>query len=265
MAKVLLIEDDLNLQEIYKARLAADGHEVSVSADGEEGLATAVKVKPDVILLDIMMPKISGFDVLDIIRQTPEIRDTKVIILTALSQEGDRERGEKLGADKYLVKSQITLEDVVAAVGEAVGRPPKETKQPAAPAAKAQDTTSTAKNQSSSPDDQDGAAVDQAVKKLKQNMPKADNKQPAAPGQPTNDKPSTPNNQPTPPARPATKPTKDTGQTNQPAQAAKPKPAADEQPSTPADKSQLADKPAETTDNAQDQPPTPGSTISPQE
>ncbi len=120
MSKILLVEDDINLRDIYSARLTAEKYQVVTASDGEEALAVAVKEKPDLILLDIMMPKISGFDVLDIIRSTPDIKDTKVIIMTALSQESDKQRGETLGANKYLVKSQVTLEDVVSTVKEIV-------------------------------------------------------------------------------------------------------------------------------------------------
>ncbi len=116
MTKVLLVEDDINLREIYAARLSAEGYDLVTASDGEEALSKAVAEKPDLIVLDVMMPKISGFDVLDILRSTPETKSTQVIMLSALSQESDRERGEKLGANKYLVKSQITLEDVVSTV-----------------------------------------------------------------------------------------------------------------------------------------------------
>ena len=118
MSKVLLVEDDINLREIYAARLSAEGHELVVASDGEEALSKAVAEKPDLILLDVMMPKISGFDVLDILRSTEETKNTKVVMLSALSQETDKQRGEHLGADKYLIKSQITLEDVVETVRE---------------------------------------------------------------------------------------------------------------------------------------------------
>ncbi len=118
MAKILLVEDDNNLREIYGARLMAEGYKIVAAADGEEALAMAVKEKPDLIISDVMMPKISGFDMLDILRTTAETKNTKVIMMTALSQPEDRERGEKLGADRYLVKSQVTLEDVVAVVHE---------------------------------------------------------------------------------------------------------------------------------------------------
>src|SRR3982750_75243 len=121
MAKVMLVEDDNNLREIYEARLLAEGYEIVSAQDGEEALALAVKEKPDLIISDVMMPKISGFDMLDILRSTPETKDTKVIMMTALSQAEDRERGERLGADRYLVKSQVTLEDVVKVVEEVLG------------------------------------------------------------------------------------------------------------------------------------------------
>lgn len=116
MAKVLLVEDDLQLREIYGARLQAEGHQVVTASDGEEALAVAMRDHPELIVLDVMMPKISGFDVLDILRSTPETKGIKVIMMTALSQEADRSRGEKLGVNKYLVKSQVTLEDVMSAV-----------------------------------------------------------------------------------------------------------------------------------------------------
>ncbi|MBI3983820.1 response regulator [Candidatus Microgenomates bacterium] len=132
MAKILLVEDDVNLREIYAARLGAEGFEVVAAADGEEALAKSVREKPDLILLDIMMPKISGFDVLDILRSTPQVKNTKVVMLTALSQKTDRQRGEQLGVDRYLIKSQITLEDVVHTIQEVLGQP--ETPDTAEPA-----------------------------------------------------------------------------------------------------------------------------------
>ncbi len=117
----MLVEDDNNLREIYGARLQAEGYEIVSAKDGEEALALAVKEKPDLILCDIMMPKISGFDVLDILRSTPETKNSKVVMMTALSQAEDKSHADKLGADRYLVKSQVTLEDVVRVVKEVMG------------------------------------------------------------------------------------------------------------------------------------------------
>lgn len=120
MAKIMIVEDDRNLQSIYGDRLKAEGHTIITASDGEEALAVAVKEKPDLIISDVMMPKISGFDMLDILRTTPETRNVKIIMMTALSQAEDRERANKLGADKYLVKSQVTLDDVANTVNEVV-------------------------------------------------------------------------------------------------------------------------------------------------
>ncbi len=116
MAKIMLVEDDNNLREIYGARLLAEGYEIVAAKDGEEALATAVKEKPDLIISDVMMPRISGFDMLDILRNAPETKFTKVIMMTALSQAEDKARADALGADRYLVKSQVTLEDVARVV-----------------------------------------------------------------------------------------------------------------------------------------------------
>lgn len=121
MAKIMLVEDDKSLREIYSIRLVAEGYEVVSAGDGEEALAMAVQERPNLILSDVMMPKISGFDMLDILRSTPETKNIKVIMMTALSSEDQRQRGESLGADKYLVKSQVGIEDVINAVHEVMG------------------------------------------------------------------------------------------------------------------------------------------------
>lgn len=121
MPKILLVEDDINLRDIYSARFQAEQFQVVTASDGEEALATAVREKPDLILLDVMMPKISGFDVLDILRSTPETKTTRVVMMTALDQQADKDRSQKLGADEYLIKSQVTLEDVVKTVKSLLG------------------------------------------------------------------------------------------------------------------------------------------------
>lgn len=127
MTKIMLVEDDNNLREIYEARLLAEGYEIVSAQDGEEALAIAVKEKPDLIISDVMMPKISGFDMLDILRSTPETKDTKVIMMTALSQAEDKQRADRLGADRYLVKSQVTLEDVAKVAREVIDNHPTQT------------------------------------------------------------------------------------------------------------------------------------------
>lgn len=121
MTKIMVVEDDQSLREIYSIRLTAEGYEVCSAGDGEEALAIAVKERPDLVISDVMMPKISGFDMLDILRSTPETKNIRVIMMTALSSDDQRKRGESLGADKYLVKSQVGIEDVIAAVHEVLG------------------------------------------------------------------------------------------------------------------------------------------------
>lgn len=124
MQKIMLVEDDDSLREIYSIRLTAEGYQIVMAHDGEEALAVAVKERPDLIITDAMMPKISGFDMLDILRSTPEMKDIKVIIMTALSSDEQRERGESLGANRYLVKSQVGIEDVVNVVHDVLGDRP---------------------------------------------------------------------------------------------------------------------------------------------
>ena len=111
--RILLVEDDDALANVYQTRLQTEGFDVRRVANGEDALATAINYKPDLIVLDVMMPKVSGFDVLDILRNTPETANLKIIMLTALSQESDKQRAESLGVDDYLVKSQVVIADVV--------------------------------------------------------------------------------------------------------------------------------------------------------
>ncbi len=124
MSKIMVVEDDAALREIYSIRITAEGYDVVSAGDGEEALAVAVREKPDLILSDVMMPKISGFDMLDILRSTPETANIKVIMMTALSADDQRERGERLGADRYLVKSQVGIEDVINDIHEVLGDKP---------------------------------------------------------------------------------------------------------------------------------------------
>jgi DNA-binding response OmpR family regulator len=111
--KILLVEDDDALANVYVMRLQAEGFDVRRVANGEDALAAAREYKPDLVLLDAMMPKISGFDVLDILRNTPDTANLKIIMLTALSQDSDKQRAQGMGADDYLVKSQVVISDVM--------------------------------------------------------------------------------------------------------------------------------------------------------
>ena len=130
----MLVEDDKSLREIYGVRLLAEGYDIVSAGDGEEALAMAIKERPVLIITDVMMPRISGFDMLDILRSTTETRNIKVIMMTALSSEDQRKHGEQLGADRYLVKSQVGIEDVVRVVHEVLGDAPAAGAPAAAPA-----------------------------------------------------------------------------------------------------------------------------------
>lgn len=113
LKRILLVEDDDALAATYLTRLQAEGFDVRRVSNGEEALAAAKEYKPNLVVLDAMMPKISGFDVLDILRNTPETANLKIVMLTALSQESDKQRAQGLGVDDYMVKSQVVMSDVV--------------------------------------------------------------------------------------------------------------------------------------------------------
>ena len=119
--KILLVEDDAALANVYKTRLEMEGFDVRHVDNGEDALTNAREYRPDLIVLDVMMPKINGFDVLDLLRNTPDTMGMRVIMMTALSQAKDKERAEQLGADDYLVKSQVVISDVVARIKHHLG------------------------------------------------------------------------------------------------------------------------------------------------
>ena len=119
--RILFVEDDDALAGVYLVRLQTEGFDVKRVANGEDALAAAISYKPDLVLLDVMMPKVSGFDVLDILRNTAETANLKIVMLTALSQDADRKRAESLGVDDYLVKSQVVISDVIDRIKQHLG------------------------------------------------------------------------------------------------------------------------------------------------
>ena len=104
MRHALVVDDDADIRELVAFKLEQLGFEVLTAADGEEGLRRAQEVRPDIVLLDIMMPKLSGIDVCRRLREQPSTAATPVILLTAKAQEADVERGFSVGADDYIVK-----------------------------------------------------------------------------------------------------------------------------------------------------------------
>lgn len=120
---ILLVDDDLTLREMYMERLKAEGFSVEMAKDGEEALQKAADLHPNIILLDIMMPKINGLDVLKKLKSSDQTSDIPVIVLTALIQ--DREKMESItrGADDYIVKSEMMPGDVIAKVKNLLDNP----------------------------------------------------------------------------------------------------------------------------------------------
>lgn len=215
MTKILLVEDDKSLREIYGVRLLAEGYDIVSAGDGEEALAMAIKERPQLIISDVMMPKISGYDMLDILRSTTETRDIKVIMMTALSSEDQRARGVSLGADRFLVKSQVGIEDVVRTVHEVIGDMPQSAGAPApAPAAQPQ--------AQAQPQPQ-AATPPRPATPAPQPAPQATTPQPAVPPRPAAPQPA-PQSAPAPQAQPAAP---------QPAAMPQPTPIPVQQPSAP--------------------------------
>ncbi len=111
--KILIVEDDDFLRSLAVTKLQKEGFTVLTSANGEEGLESAKLNKPDVVLLDLLLPGIDGFEVLERIRKDSEIGKTRVIIFSNLGEEEDIKRGKGLGANDYLVKASFTLDELV--------------------------------------------------------------------------------------------------------------------------------------------------------
>ena len=106
--RVLFVEDDPSVAQMYKLKLELDGYDVDVASDGEMALDMVAKAPPDIIFLDIRLPKLDGFGVLEALRENPTTKTRPVVILSNYSEQELVERGLKLGALDYLIKSQTT-------------------------------------------------------------------------------------------------------------------------------------------------------------
>jgi len=111
--KIILIEDDHNIIEMYKIRLEGAGFKLSIASDGESGLDLAKSQPADLILLDVMMPKMDGFAVLSRLKQDDKTKNIPVLLLTNLGQKADMEKGKAMGANDYIVKSSLTPSQVL--------------------------------------------------------------------------------------------------------------------------------------------------------
>ena len=116
MAKILLIEDDSLIVKIYSTRLKADGYTILSSDNGEDGLVLAEKEIPDLILLDVMMPKVDGFTVLEKLRANPALRDKPILMYSNLAQDVEIDKAKQLGATEFIVKANISPTELVTKI-----------------------------------------------------------------------------------------------------------------------------------------------------
>ncbi|MFZ2969796.1 MAG: response regulator [Minisyncoccia bacterium] len=116
--KVLIIEDDSYISDMYKIKFESENFETIVAEDGISGIKEIEKQKPDIVLLDIVMPKVDGFSVLKMIKKNEDSKDIPVVLLTNLGQKDNVERGFELGATSYIIKAHFTPSEVVKKVKE---------------------------------------------------------------------------------------------------------------------------------------------------
>ena len=118
--KILIIEDDPFISSMYATKFEHEGYTVATAADGELGLSMIKTEKPDLILLDILLPKMNGFEILKNSKQDPEIKDIPVILLTNLNQKNEIEQGLAMGASDYLIKAHFTPAEVIKKIQEII-------------------------------------------------------------------------------------------------------------------------------------------------
>lgn len=121
--KILIVEDDNFLLKVYLERLREEGYDVCVATNGEEGLTMAEQENPSIILLDMILPRMSGFDFLKKIKKKDDMKDIPVIVLSNLGQDADVEQAKKLGAADYLVKANYSFRSVIEKIAEYIGQP----------------------------------------------------------------------------------------------------------------------------------------------
>lgn len=135
--KILMVEDDGFLRDLLSRKLTHEQFNLLIAADGEEGLELAINEQPSIILLDLILPGINGFEVLEKIRENPTTKDIPVIVLSNLGQESDVNRAKRIGADEFLIKSNFNIDEVIMKMKELVAKRAKAKDTPA-------DETSTA-------------------------------------------------------------------------------------------------------------------------
>ncbi len=119
--KILLIEDEEIMIDLLKRKLITEGYEVSVARDGEEGLKTMKETKPDLILLDIIMPKMGGFEVMDKMQKDKELKKIPVIVISNSGQPVELDKAQKLGAKDWLIKTEFDPQEVIEKIKKQLG------------------------------------------------------------------------------------------------------------------------------------------------
>ena len=124
--KVLIVEDDNFLSSILKGRLEKDGFTVSQAFDGDEGIEMIRQLKPDIVLLDLIMPKVSGFEVLESVEADPELNTIPIVVASNLGQDSDIVKAKNLGATDYYVKVQTSIDEIALMVKNVLAKTRKE-------------------------------------------------------------------------------------------------------------------------------------------
>lgn len=170
MARVLIADDDPFLLKIYSTRLTQDGHEVMTASDGQTALEMAISEKPDLLVLDIMLPRLNGLDVLTELKSNSAANKIAVVFLSNLAQPEEQEEAQKRGADEFLIKARLTPSQVVEALQKYTGPP----------VAKKEVPKEKAEKKTAAPDDT-ATAMDEAAAEVKPVMDAAPTDPVAAP------------------------------------------------------------------------------------
>ena len=120
--KILLIEDEEIMIDLLQRKLTKEGYEVSVARDGDEGLRTIREIRPDLILLDIIMPKMGGFEVMEEVNKDPELKQIPVVVISNSGQPVELDRAQKLGAKDWLIKTEFDPQEVIEKVIKQIGK-----------------------------------------------------------------------------------------------------------------------------------------------
>lgn len=123
-AKILWVEDDVFLSEIIARKLATQGCKLIHATNGEEALSMVEKEMPQIILLDILLSGMDGFEILKLIKSNPKVKDIPVVLLSNLGQQSDVDKGKRLGAEKFLIKATVTLDEIIGEIRHVIDRGP---------------------------------------------------------------------------------------------------------------------------------------------